>query len=555
MGAFGGDGALSTPREHIAISSRVLCLAAVFGVSLVSGNAASVQTFVAVSVVAAIFAFISYATGRTSFVMLAAETSAVAVILGLSLPKSLVLMPYLIVLSLLAGRVHRLPGVLVAMAVQVIGILVVPLAAGTFDAPGHWTIQLAPWVLTNVGSGLLGVWSRGQGMTGTPDGNDAYYESARQLLTQLRTVTRRLSAGLDSEGMAAALMAAMHDRLDDSFDAVFVQMQGSLLVPLAYRGLGAQQVLAANDPLVERCWTEMTAVQGIVPAGSREARHRVVLPLRVGNRMIGVAVSSSPEAAAPDAVAALLTEVDAHSLRLDTALVFDEIRSLATADERQRVARVIHDGIAQEVASLGYVVDHMASTAADPVVAQSLHDLRSELSRVVADLRLSIFELRSDVSPTTGLGVALSDYVRQVGAKTDLTVHLTLKEAPYRLAPAVEAELLRIAQEAITNARKHASAHNLWVDCWTDPPRARLIVRDDGVGIGGRRQSDSYGIPIMRERAERIDATVDITDMSTADHRRGTVVQVRVAGTSPADPKAPKRDDQVPHPRSAHRRP
>jgi signal transduction histidine kinase len=233
----------------------------------------------------------------------------------------------------------------------------------------------------------------------------------------------------------------------------------------------------------------------------------------------------------------LLAEVDAHSLRLDTALVFDEIRTLATADERQRLAREIHDGIAQEVASLGYVVDDLAATADDPLLSGRLHQLRRELSRVVADLRLSIFDLRSDVSQTTGLGAALSDYVRQVGAKSHLTVHLTLEEAPYRLAPAVEAELLRIAQEAITNARKHASARNLWVHCWTDPPRAGLVVRDDGAGIRGRRE-DSFGIQIMRERAERIDATVEIRDSSPVSPR-GTVVDVKVADRS-----------SVPRPRS-----
>ena len=83
---------------------------------------------------------------------------------------------------------------------------------------------------------------------------------------------------------------------------------------------------------------------------------------------------------------------------MDTALVFDEIRTMATADERQRLAREIHDGIAQEVASLGYVVDDLASTTARPASPRGCAHLRSELSRVVADLRLSIFDLRSDVS-------------------------------------------------------------------------------------------------------------------------------------------------------------
>jgi signal transduction histidine kinase len=295
--------------------------------------------------------------------------------------------------------------------------------------------------------------------------------------------------------------------------------------------MGAQQMLLPGDPMVQRCWAEMEPVVGVVPSGNRAARHRVVLPLRVGNRMIGVAVSSSATAPPEGAIPLLMREVDAHSLRLDTALVFDEIRTMATADERQRIAREIHDGIAQEVASLGYVVDHMASTTREPSVAQGLRDLRGELSRVVADLRLSIFDLRSDVSATNGLGAALSDYVRQVGAKSDLTVHLTLNEASTRLSPVVEAELLRIAQEAITNARKHASAHNLWVDVWTDPPQASLTVRDDGRGINGRRD-DSYGISIMRERASRIDATVDITSGSGDEATRGTVVTVKVAQNS-----------------------
>jgi signal transduction histidine kinase len=243
--------------------------------------------------------------------------------------------------------------------------------------------------------------------------------------------------------------------------------------------------------------------------------------------MIGVAVSSSADAANEATIQALMREVEAHSLRLDTALVFDEIRTMATADERQRLAREIHDGIAQEVASLGYVVDHMASTTRDPAVAQGLRELRGELSRVVADLRLSIFDLRSDVSTTNGLGSALSDYVRQVGAKSHLTVHLTLNEAATRLSPAVEGELLRIAQEAITNARKHAGASNLWVTCTVDPPYAEIEVSDDGRGFADDRPDGRYGLSIMAERAERIRGRLKITPR----HPSGTTVAV-VLGTS-----------------------
>jgi signal transduction histidine kinase len=221
----------------------------------------------------------------------------------------------------------------------------------------------------------------------------------------------------------------------------------------------------------------------------------------------------------------LLDELDKHSLRLDTALAFDEVRSIATMEERHRVAREIHDGVAQEIASLGYVVDELTALESDPKQAQRLHSLRAELSRVVSELRLSIFDLRSEISTSAGLGAALSDYVRAVGARSDMTVHLSLDEAPTRLRGEIETELLRIAQEAITNARKHSGADNLWVDCRIHPPFARIHIRDDGAGLGKPRE-DSYGLRIMRERAQRINALLEIVD--GVECKEGTSVTVTV---------------------------
>jgi len=518
-----------TQREQVAVSSRVFCLAAIFALALLSGDSEVVQGVIAVTAVAAMSTYVSLLVSSTSLWALAIETLVVGLVMGTTFPKSVVLLPYLVVLPLLAGLSHRLIGIVVAMGAEIVAIVVLPVLLNGYD--GGRVSALAPWLLTNLGAGLLGVWARKLGPAGAPWTQDTNYESARQLLTQLRTVARRLSAGLDSDGMAAQLLANVHETLDDSYGAVFVNMKGSVLVPIGYRGLGAQQLLVPQDPLIEQCWTEMEPKQTVVPSGSKEARHRTALPLRVGSRMLGVVVSSGPSPVDSGLVADLMPEIDAQALRLDTALVFDEIRTMATSDERQRLAREIHDGIAQEIASIGYVVDGLAATATNPETVSGLRTLRGELSRVVADLRLSIFDLRSDVSPTSGLGAALSDYVRQVGAKSDLTVHLTLKEAATRLSPAVESELFRIAQEAITNARKHASARNLWVDYWTEPPLAGLTVRDDGSGMGNGRD-DSYGMSIMRERASRIDAVLDIFSPKGEGTDCGTVVQVKVAPKS-----------------------
>ena len=132
-------------------------------------------------------------------------------------------------------------------------------------------------------------------------------------------------------------------------------------------------------------------------------------------------------------------------------------------------------------------------------------EIRSEVRRIVSELRLSIFDLRADIQPGVGLGSALTSYVQQAGTAAGLTVHLVIDESRQRLPVAQETELLRIAQEAVTNVRRHAAADNLWVTYKVDPPGAFLSVTDDGQGMDSPR-NDSFGLDIMQERAHRIGA-------------------------------------------------
>jgi signal transduction histidine kinase len=222
-------------------------------------------------------------------------------------------------------------------------------------------------------------------------------------------------------------------------------------------------------------------------------------------------------------VTAAVELVDEATLRLETALLFGEVRTIATSEERRRLAREIHDGIAQELASLGYAIDDLVADATDSQQADAFRALRREVTRMVGELRLSIFDLRSEVQAQISLGNALSDYVRQVSVGAAFSVHVILDEAPDRLPITVEAELLRIAQEAITNARKHAGAEHLWVTCRVDPPFAHLRVEDDGRGLGTKR-IDSFGLEVMRERADRLGGILEVGQRDP----HGTFVDVRL---------------------------
>jgi signal transduction histidine kinase len=183
----------------------------------------------------------------------------------------------------------------------------------------------------------------------------------------------------------------------------------------------------------------------------------------------------------------------------------------------------------------------------DDDVRDGLSALRDQLTHLVSELRLSIFDLRSEVTPSATLGAVLADYVHQVGRQSGMTVHLSLNETPHRLRVEVETEILRIAQEAITNARRHSGADHLWVTFSADPPQATLSITDDGAGLGEARE-DSFGMKIMRERAERIGADLAVV----SEREKGTSVALTLMSTTSlrrddtADPEPPpvqRKDD------------
>jgi signal transduction histidine kinase len=214
-------------------------------------------------------------------------------------------------------------------------------------------------------------------------------------------------------------------------------------------------------------------------------------------------------------------------LRLGTALLFDDVRDTATILERRRMAREIHDGIAQELVSLGYLIDGIAgeSRVAESGLTGQISELRSHVTRVVTELKLSLFELRSEAHQRGGLGAALSDHMQTVGRSSGATVHLVLDEGPTRLPAAVEAELLRLAEGCVSLASRHAGAETIWLECQVRPPEALLRIEHDGVGSNDVQGAEALTEGI-RERAARLHATLEFNSRTP----RGGAVEIRLSG-------------------------
>ena len=239
----------------------------------------------------------------------------------------------------------------------------------------------------------------------------------------------------------------------------------------------------------------------------------------------------------PRTVRRLTRQLEVSTVHLETALLFTAFRDAATADERRRLSREMHDGVAQEIASLGYLVDALAATPASDEQAARFLMLRERVSEVVAEVRRSVVTLRTTVGESESLGAAIGSLARNLSQLSGVVIEVTLDEKSQRLRGEVEAELFRITQEALNNAVKHAQCTLIRVHCHVDAPAATISVTDNGRGLGDiglplDARADSYGLGIMRERAALIGAHLDIEEPPGG----GLRVAVAVSSGHPATP-------------------
>jgi signal transduction histidine kinase len=350
------------------------------------------------------------------------------------------------------------------------------------------------WLFVGLGGGLLAAAQTRSNRRQASD--NAPYVAARNLVDQLQALARRDDVDLTASAVCSSLQDELADVLRVSGSEVWVLSPAHDLELLAARG----DALADGPDLARSCVRERTSL----------ASGRVVaIPLRADDQVFGSVVLRAARQISDGRAAELQDLVDTHAVRLETALLVDGLWSHATAEERQRLARELHDGVAQRVVALGYLADDLAAASDDPQLLAVAESLRGEVGGISAELRTSVLDLRRDVDGADNLSTALTSCVRTLGSRSALRVHLVLDERGPRLPRAVEWEVLRIAQEAIANVRQHAQAVNLWVSLATDGRQVSLAIEDDGTGAVEPRPGHC-GLQTMRERAERIGADLSI---------------------------------------------
>ena len=186
----------------------------------------------------------------------------------------------------------------------------------------------------------------------------------------------------------------------------------------------------------------------------------------------------------------------------------------AIIEERRRIAREIHDGVAQSLSYLNLKtrkVSHLLSNQKTVEAVNELNEIQGVVRDTYEDIRESIDQLSTEIRSLT-LITALGNYVREFSQNNGIPVDFDIPKSFAKLSPVAELQLLRIAQEALTNVRRHAMANQVMVKLSSSNSLVEMTIKDNGQGFTLSDLEKSppgyHGLTIIKERAEALGGTL-----------------------------------------------
>jgi signal transduction histidine kinase len=185
-----------------------------------------------------------------------------------------------------------------------------------------------------------------------------------------------------------------------------------------------------------------------------------------------------------------------------------DLKELAVVEERNRLAREIHDGLGASLSSVIIQTEYVTQIATDEVVKAELRELKASAEEAIDELRRSLRMMREDFDLASGL----EDYAKTFADRTQLPIRFSTSGTQLsRLAPESSLTLFRVLQECLSNAARHAQARRVDVSLLLGDEVVCLTVKDDGLGFDpGAARPGHYGLSNMRERANKIGGVFDL---------------------------------------------
>lgn len=260
------------------------------------------------------------------------------------------------------------------------------------------------------------------------------------------------------------------------------------------------------------------------------------IPLHLGETFLGsIGVLSRKPRHYSNANVQLLKQLGYHVfVAIENARLHQQLRYGATLEEQNRLARELHDNLAQ---AMGYIkikaiMSNDMLQKQDYEKAQShLNELITTTSVLYTDIREAIFNLRNTDAHQGDFFSALQDYLTEYQQYYGLEVRFSVDDASsIEFSPEVGNQLIRVIQEALSNVRRHACAHRVWIQFWQNHGEIHMSIKDDGSGFdpneiaSNDRSKQSFGLQIMHERIQHINGKLKIE----SEPGKGTKILLRI---------------------------
>jgi signal transduction histidine kinase len=358
-----------------------------------------------------------------------------------------------------------------------------------------------------------------------------YQESLRRerWLEALRDITGAILEGADANSLLMSI--AEHARALAGADAASILTTTSspgLLEVAAAVGAHAQEVRGQSVPATKSMSGEVIetgkvlhtddasthahAYQPIIRLGN--VGPAIFVPLRVRGKATGTLMVANLQGGRPfDAGTVRLTETfaDQASVAIEYGRAQADLQRLGLMDERERIAKELHDGIIQSLFAVGMGLQSTAMTAAAPQTAARIERAVEELDRVIRDLRNYIFGLRPGILADRQLDQALRVLGEEFHASSKVPVEVEVEAALAANLSSRSHEIVQLTREALSNVARHAQSSHAVVRLTRKGRAAVLTIEDDGVGFDVTMRSAGNGLRNMHERAKAMGATLRVT--------------------------------------------
>ena len=414
-----------------------------------------------------------------------------------------------------------------------LGLAAEQIGAGDFTAPvsvsGPAEVGLLAGTLESMRSRLL---ASQEALRARADQQEARVEQRTSELEALYEVSRDISSRLDIQHVLRSVTEKAAQLLGAEVALLCLLDEEGKVLNLHANSGPREAVISSSTPAQDLLASQVLAGERALPCGVEGCigscgiiaepyrKGHLAAPLRMGDRVIGALCVGSPDTAAfsGDAEALLTKLANSAAIALENARLYGQAERLGTLEERQRLAAEMHDGLAQTMNYLRFqmeIADGQIEDGEHAAARSTLERAHQAMDRAEREIRRAIASLQEDFPLYFTLQEQLSKLAGEL-SRPDLPVLWeTGATIPLVLTHEQTEQVLRVAREALLNARQHSGGSSIKLRLEVYGEKARVFIEDNGRGFDpdaalGQARRQHFGLSIMRARAARIGGTVEI---------------------------------------------